>query len=203
MPGHPQGVRGRLRQPRSGHRHRAPGGAGRDPGAGRGRAGDDPAGRSRSVAVDLLGTPADGGGPGAAARRAEDLQRQDPALVGARALRVGADRPRRRALGLADRPAGRLGRCGRRSPAASARLGELLYAAWAYGSRGPARAAALARRRPDAGPEAPAAAGARHRPLPVRLDRHAPPPGGAREPEDRRAADRGAPTTRAIWTRSC
>ncbi len=31
--GHPQGVRGGLRQPRSGHRHGAPGGDGRDPGA--------------------------------------------------------------------------------------------------------------------------------------------------------------------------
>ena len=87
--GHPQRVRGGLRQPRSGHRHRAAGGDGRDPRARRGGARRHPPGRAGRHRRPPR-HPRRRGGPGAAARGAQDLQRQDPPLVGARGLRVRA-----------------------------------------------------------------------------------------------------------------
>ena len=95
-----QGLRGRVRQPRPGHRHRAPGGAGRDATgrcgrrrrcATRCRARWSPPSASRRTSRSR-----------AAAQRAEDLQRQGAALRLPRGLR---GRPHRR--GRAERaPAG-------------------------------------------------------------------------------------------------
>ena len=188
--GRAQGVRGRLRQPRSGDRHRAAGGDGRDPRAGRGGAGDDPAGgpggRRRPPRHARRR-----GGPGAAAR----------ACPRPRAARSGARRrARSTSPGRSGGGGGALGcrsptwpsrGCGRRRRAASAPSASLLYAAWAYGSVALFADPALARRRAGAGVAPAAAAGARRRPLPVRLDRHPAPPGGRGEPGDGRAADRG------------
>ncbi len=75
-----QGLRGGVRQRRPGQRHRAPGGAGRDP-AGRPRRRRRRLREAVSRAVlDAIGEPPDESRAGAAAQRAQDVERQGAAL---------------------------------------------------------------------------------------------------------------------------
>ena len=144
----------------------------------------------QEVTVDLLGTPAEvvalvppHGVPKTSSGKIRRSSAREVFESG-RSGRGGAS------LGLQIAASGRLGSAGAgRAPRAFPGRASLQRLGLRFG--GAVRAAALARGRPDAGPEAPAAAGAGDRPLPVHLDRHALPPGGGREPEDGRAADRG------------